>query len=203
MKLRYAPALALAFLALVAALAGTSYAAVQITSAQIKNNSIKSKDIKDGQVTGKDVKDGSLAGADVADGSVTGADVADGSVTGADVKDGSVTRADLDRSCPSTALPVLGACVDKVSNGTATDLTTALATCDARGARLMTWQEYRVLVTKIAPTAWADANPGNYEVLDLPDATGATAVPQAISYGGSIFSPATGSNLFFRCVTQP
>jgi hypothetical protein len=41
-------------------------AAGQITSGQIKNNSIKSKDIKNGQVKSADVKDGSLGATDLA-----------------------------------------------------------------------------------------------------------------------------------------
>ena len=75
MKLRPTPALVVAVLALVVAMAGTSYAAAKITSAQIKNNTIKSKDIKDNEVAGKDVKDASLTGADIADGSLTAADL--------------------------------------------------------------------------------------------------------------------------------
>ena len=47
MKLRPTPALVVAILALVVAMAGTSYAAVQVGSAQIKNNSVKAKDVKD------------------------------------------------------------------------------------------------------------------------------------------------------------
>jgi hypothetical protein len=45
-------------------------AAGQIGSAQIKNNSIKSKDIKNNQVKSVDVKDGSLTAADLAAGTI-------------------------------------------------------------------------------------------------------------------------------------
>lgn len=202
MKLRPSAALVVAMLALVVAMAGTSYAAVKIGSAQIKNNSVKSADIKDGSLTGKDVKDGSLAGADVQDGSLAGADVQDGGLTGADVADQSLTRADVSRTCPATTVSVLGECIDRTSNGTQTNLATALSTCDARGARLMTWQEYKVLVTKQGIT-WADGNPSQYEFLDLPRMNGAVTEPQAISYSGTVFAPATGNNIFFRCVTAP
>ena len=45
MKHRPSPALVVAVLALVVAMAGTSYAVTQIGSAQIKNNSVKGKDV--------------------------------------------------------------------------------------------------------------------------------------------------------------
>jgi hypothetical protein len=51
-------------------------AAGQITSAQIKNNTIKSKDIKDNQVKSADVKDSSLTGGDIQDASLGAADLA-------------------------------------------------------------------------------------------------------------------------------
>jgi hypothetical protein len=194
MKLRPTPSLVVAVLALVVALAGTSYAAATIGSAQIKNNSVKGKDIKDGSLTGKDVKDGSLAGPDVADGSLTGADVQDGSLSAADL---------APRGCPASTVSVLGSCIDRVSNGSQTTFAAALAACDARGARLMDYQEYRVLVTKIGTGQWADGNPSMYEAIAVPEESGAAFVPQGISYGGSIFTPATGSNLFFRCVSAP
>jgi hypothetical protein len=54
-----------ALVALFAALAGTSYAAAQIGSSQIKNNSIRSIDVKNRSLTGKDVKSNSLGGAQV------------------------------------------------------------------------------------------------------------------------------------------
>ena len=56
-----------------------------MTSAKIKNNTIKSIDVRDNNLTGKDILDGSLGGADVTDGSIGSADVADGSIGKADV----------------------------------------------------------------------------------------------------------------------
>ena len=50
MNRRPSLALVVAILALVVSLTGTSYAVTQITSAQIKNNTIKSKDVKDNQL---------------------------------------------------------------------------------------------------------------------------------------------------------
>jgi len=201
MKLRPTPALLVAVLALVVALAGTSYAAVQVGSAQIKNNSVKGKDVKDATLTGKDVKDASLAGADVTDGSLGGADVTDGSLTGADVADRSLTSADLDRSCAATDLLVLGVCIDKAATGP-TAFTAALADCDSKAGRLMTWPEYKSLVTKAGIT-WADGNPSQYEFLDLQNIAGAVITTNAVSFGGAAFGDASATNLWHRCVTYP
>lgn len=50
-----------ATLALVVALSGTSYAAVKIGTAQLKDNAVTSVKIKNGQVTGADVNEATLA----------------------------------------------------------------------------------------------------------------------------------------------
>ncbi len=62
MKLRRpSPALVISCVALVAATAGTAYAATMITSTkQIKNNVILSADIKDGSVQGRDIRKGTI-----------------------------------------------------------------------------------------------------------------------------------------------
>lgn len=54
-----------ATLALVVALGGTSYAAVQVTGKDVKNGSLSSKDVKNESLKGKDVKDESLSGSDL------------------------------------------------------------------------------------------------------------------------------------------
>ena len=51
---------------------GTAYAAKQITSKNIKNNTIKSIDVKDAALTGTDIADGSIGSADILDGTITG-----------------------------------------------------------------------------------------------------------------------------------
>jgi hypothetical protein len=61
-----------AYLALFVALGGTSYAATQIGSKQVKDNSLLGKDIKDGTVTGVDVADGSLQAKDFKAGELVG-----------------------------------------------------------------------------------------------------------------------------------
>lgn len=62
MKLRRpSPALVISCIALVAATAGTAYAATRVTSSkQIKNNIILSADIKDGSIQGRDIRKGTI-----------------------------------------------------------------------------------------------------------------------------------------------
>lgn len=54
-----------AYLALFVALGGSSYAALRVGSAQIVDNSIRSKDIRNNSVRGKDVRRDTLTGADI------------------------------------------------------------------------------------------------------------------------------------------
>jgi hypothetical protein len=181
MKLRPTPALAVALLALVVALTGTSYAAVHIGSSQIKNNSVKGKDVKDGNLTGKDVRDGAL--------------------TGADVQDKSLTSADVDRSCAASDLLVMGACIDKAATGPSS-FAAAIADCDSKAGRLMTWPEYRALVTKAGIT-WANGDLSQYEFIDLQYVNGAIVATSAVSFAGSGFGDASAQNFWHRCVTYP
>ena len=51
---------ALALVALFVALGGTSYAAAQIGSAQIKDGAVKGRDVKDGSLSAKELKPGTL-----------------------------------------------------------------------------------------------------------------------------------------------
>ena len=60
------PAAVIACMALFVALGGGAYAATQITSQDVKNNSLLSIDLKDGEgVKGVDVKNNSLKGKDI------------------------------------------------------------------------------------------------------------------------------------------
>ena len=60
----------MATLALFVALGGTGYAAMTITSKDVRDNSLKSADVKNGSLKSADVKNGSLQAVDVAPGQV-------------------------------------------------------------------------------------------------------------------------------------
>jgi len=75
---RPSPAMAVAFVALLAALSGTAIAlpgTSSVDSGDVKNNSIRSKDVRNNNLRGKDVRNSSLAGADVKNDSLTGLDI--------------------------------------------------------------------------------------------------------------------------------
>ena len=75
---RPSPSLVVAGLALVVATGGTSYAAVMITGADVKNGSLTGKDLRKNSVTGKDVRNQSLTSRDVDNGSLLAKDFRDG-----------------------------------------------------------------------------------------------------------------------------
>jgi hypothetical protein len=87
---RPSPSLVISVIALFVALGGTGYAAITVTSKNVKNNSLKGKDVKNSSLTGKDVKANSLTGSDVK--SLGSGDVTDGSLTGADISESSLAK---------------------------------------------------------------------------------------------------------------
>ena len=75
---RPTPAMAVAFVALVAALSGTAIALPgrnTVDSGDIKNKQVKGKDLANNAVTGKKVKNGAVGSADVGNDSLTGDDI--------------------------------------------------------------------------------------------------------------------------------
>lgn len=77
-----------ATLALFVALGGTSFAAVSITSGDVKNGSLTGTDLKNESVTGSDIDNSSLTGSDIKSSSLTSSDVKDGSLLAADFGSG-------------------------------------------------------------------------------------------------------------------
>ncbi len=60
------PALVIAVIALFVALGGGAYAALRVGSAQVADNSLRSRDVRNNELRGKDVRNRSLTRADVA-----------------------------------------------------------------------------------------------------------------------------------------
>jgi hypothetical protein len=186
MKLRPTHALVVAVLALVVALAGTSYAAVQIGSSQIKNNSVKGKDVKDGNLTGKDVRDKSL--------------------TGADILDGSLTKADLPAvGCAADAYRLATGCLIKATRSVGT-INSALTDCNSLGGRLPSLEETKLLPLSNALTAgvtWAGGNLSNSEFTgEFVESTGLKVV--ATDFGGNVlFEDGFAVQRGHHCVVDP
>jgi hypothetical protein len=84
------PAMVVALGALVMSVGGNVTAAALITSAGIKDNTIRTVDVRDGTLKSVDVTNGTLTGADVKDGTFKGVDVASNSLTGADIAESSL-----------------------------------------------------------------------------------------------------------------
>jgi hypothetical protein len=182
MKLRPSPALAVAVLALVVSLAGTSYAAVQVTSAQIKNSTIKGKDIKDRTITGKDVRDSSLSGADIAD--------------------GSLAQADLSSACPAGQLRLVHVCLVKATRAKV-PLTDAVKDCADLGGRLPTYDEL-VALSRLNPASqgvtWVDNMPNMYEYSGTIGVEAGALTSVASDEGGNLLAYSNVIPLGHHCV---
>jgi len=191
MKIRPAHALVVALLAVVVAMAGTSYAAVQITSKQIKNNTIKSKDVKDGELTGKDVKDASLTGADILDGSLTAADV----------------PAPAAPKCAADAFRLATGCLIKATR-TVSTLNTALIDCNSLGGRLPTLTETKLLPLSAALTSgvtWTGGALNQYEFTSEFVTTGAGDELKVVTtdFGGNTVFEDGATPRGHHCVVDP
>jgi hypothetical protein len=77
-----------ATIALFAALAGTSYAAITITGSNIRNGTLTGADLRNESIKGSDIDNGSLTGSDLKTGSVTSSDIADGALRLGDFRAG-------------------------------------------------------------------------------------------------------------------
>ena len=146
-RLRPTPAMAVALVALVVALGGTSYAvsklpANSVTSKAIKNQAVTSAKLKDNAVNGKKVADGSLGAADIAADSLTGAQIKESTLgpvpsaaqaTSATSATSAASAAALDKVVYRVAQGTVPAATPEPSPGTGviTAHAGATATCDA------------------------------------------------------------------------
>jgi hypothetical protein len=92
---RPSPAMAVAFVALLAALSGTAVALPgknTVDSGDLKKNAVKNADIAKNAVNGKKVKNSSLASGDVKNESLTGDDVKNESLTGSDINESTLGK---------------------------------------------------------------------------------------------------------------
>jgi hypothetical protein len=92
---RPSPAMAVAFVALLAALSGTAVALPGVNtvdSGDIRNGQVKGKDIGKNAVTGRKIKNGAVGTADVKNEGLTGTDIKNDSLTGADINEGTLAQ---------------------------------------------------------------------------------------------------------------
>jgi hypothetical protein len=81
--MRPSPALVVAFVALIVAMAGTSYAASQIGTNQIKNGAVTNAKIKNAAVGNHKIANGAVGNHKIANGAVGNAKIANGAINGA------------------------------------------------------------------------------------------------------------------------
>jgi hypothetical protein len=114
-----------ATLALFIALGGSSYAAVTLTGANVRNGTVTGTDLKNESLKGGDVDNGSLTGTELKGGSVSASDLDDGSLTGADVKPGQLAAGPQGPPGPAGTTQVLTRRIADVAlnSGDAKDVT--------------------------------------------------------------------------------
>ncbi len=97
---RPSPAMAVAFVALLAALSGTAVAlpgSNTVDSGDLRRGAVKNSDIARGAVTGSKIRNGAVTGSKIQNGTITGAKLANDTVTGAQINEstlGTIPRAE-------------------------------------------------------------------------------------------------------------
>jgi hypothetical protein len=90
-----------ATLALFVALGGSSYAALNLTGADIRNGSLTGSDVENGSLKGRDIDNGTIRGSDLKNGSVTSSDIDDASLKAADFEAGQLPAGPAGPAGPS------------------------------------------------------------------------------------------------------
>jgi hypothetical protein len=138
------PAMVVAVIALIAALAGTAYAAKQVP-----RNSVGSKQLKPKSVTTGKIANGAVKSNNVVDNSLTGQDIninALGKVPSAVHADQTGNTAMItghQAACPGGTTLIRGICFDSASNSATTSLFKARDACAAKGGYLPSPLELR------------------------------------------------------------
>jgi len=179
-------------LAVFIALGGSSYAAVKINGANLKNRSISAGKVKRNTLTGREIRESRL-------GRVPRAATAD--------RLGDVTAANLKLHCPLDTFMSAGLCVERTPRPATPYFSAVLECSDAGGAgshgrRLPTHGELRDALTAVTLAAGGELTANVYpsstssrlDVLVIVDQVGGfTLVPDKAPEG----------NRQFRCVTEP
>jgi hypothetical protein len=207
---RPSPAMAVAFVALLAALSGTAIALPgknTVDSGDIKKGAVKRSDIGRNAVTGSKIKNGAVGSRDARNNSLTGTDINEstlGEVPSANTANTANSAGNADTTdgrslgCPSGTREYAGACIEETIRGQAT-WAAASKTCGDAGRRLPTTSElegFRQLTgITVSPTTGSEMSA---TVTD--DNTNEFMV--TINDAGAIFGIARTSPRDFRCATS-
>jgi hypothetical protein len=183
------------------ALGGSSYAALQIGSADIANNSVRGVDVRDRSLGERDLKRNSLGARSIREsrlGRVPRAKDAD--------RLSGMTAADLVVACPSGTFPIADVCVETTPRAPAS-YGTAIVECATAGVpagpgrRVPTYGELRAALSAVPLAAggeltsdvYPSTTPGELDVLFVTDQGGSVAITPNTGAGGKAF----------RCVADP
>ena len=189
-------------IAVFVALGGSSYAALQIDSGDIANNSVRGVDVRNRTIKERDVKRNALGGRSIREsrlGRVPRAKEAD--------RLGGMTAADLLVKCPSGTFPIADVCVESAPRAAAA-YGTAVVQCANTGVpagpgrRLPTHGELRAALSAVQLAAGGELTSevypsgsiaGQLDVLYVTDEVGSVAITSNTHAGGKAF----------RCVVDP
>jgi hypothetical protein len=102
---RPSPAMAVAFVALLAALSGTAVALPgrnTVDSGDLKRGAVKNSDIAQRAVTGSKIRNGAITASKIRNGTITGSKIGNGTITGAKLANDTVTGAQINESTLAT-----------------------------------------------------------------------------------------------------
>ncbi len=183
-----------ATLALFVALGGSSYAALQVSSREIVDNSIRSKDIRNRTITQKDVGRNALGGTNIKESRL-----------------GTVPRASgltakgagrLKLRCPAGTEPAAGECFES-STQQPSSYYSATGTCGATNLGNRRLPTHAELVAFFAAGHSAAAGGElTANAVEDPDGPEVARVLIAVGNGGLAFDQASAQHPF-RCVTNP
>jgi hypothetical protein len=184
------------------ALGGSSYAALQIRSGDIANNSVRGIDVRNRSLTERELRRNTLGGRSIREsrlGRVPRARNAD--------RIGGLSAADLRIKCPSGTFPTADVCVEATPRAAAS-YGVAVVECAntgrpaGPGRRLPTHGELRAALAAVTLTPGGEltsevypssSTPGSLDVLYVTDQVGSVAVTPNTGAGGKAF----------RCVADP
>jgi hypothetical protein len=192
----------MATVAVFIALGGSSYAALQIDSGDITNNSVRGVDVRNRTLSDRDVRRNGLTGRSVREsrlGRVPHAREAD--------RLGGNTAADLRLKCPEGTFLIADVCVETTPRA-ALNFSAAVIACATAepprspGRRLATYGELRAALSGVqlapggeltAEVYHSSADPGGVDVLAVIDQAGSVVLTPGTVAGAKAF----------RCVTDP
>jgi hypothetical protein len=188
-------------LALFVALGGSSYAALQIDSRDIANNSVRGIDVRNRSLTERDIKRNVLGGRSIKEsrlGRVPRARNAD--------RIGGKTAAELLVACPSGTFPIADVCMEMsprapAAYGTAVTECATTGVPAGPGRRVPTYGELRAALSAVQLAAGGELTSDVYPSMTA----GELDVLYITDQGGSVgITPNTGAGgKAFRCAADP